>query len=420
MNNSSTHHHVDHLFRHQYGKMVAVLTNFFGLSHLELVEDAVQDTFIKATLQWRQQQPDQPEAWLMQAAKNRAVDLLRKIKADQTRHLNIQSGASAIPIQDIFMNHEVADSQLRMIFVACHPALSRDEQIAFALKTISGFSMKEIATALLIKDETIKKRLVRARKKLIDQHITLSYPQPHEIEDRMAGVLQIIYLIFNEGFHSTKTDRLVSKDLCGEALRLCKLLLQNENLRQGSVYALFALLCFHSSRLDSKINHANEIVDLEHQDRSKWYLPLIVLGNDALDKSKTYSDWSAYHFEAEIAAEHVQAIRFENTNWERILHLYEQFYNYSPSDQILLSMAAIYLRLKTPLKAKSKLNQIDGKRLGQRFYLLKGAYAEYFHQTRQSPQAITEIDLAITHCSNALEKAFLQKKKHEYSRHSSS
>jgi len=405
---------VDHLFRHQYGKMVAILTNFFGLAHLELIEDAVQDTFIKAALKWRQQQPDQPEAWLMKAAKNRTIDLLRQIKSEKERHLKINSGPASIPLQDIFMDHEVQDSQLRMIFVACHPALSREEQIAFALKTISGFSMKEIATALLKKDETIKKRLIRARKKIIDRNLTLSYPEPHEIESRMAGVLQIIYLIFNEGFHSAKADALISKDLCGESIRLCKLLLQKENFRQGSLYALFALLCFHSARLDSKINHNNEIVDLEHQDRSKWYLPLIVLGNNSYQKSNEFEDWSVYHFEAAIAAEHVRAISFKNTDWQRILELYEQFYSYSPADQILLSMAAIHLQIGELDMAKQKLDQIDGKQLGQRLYLLYGAYGaygDYYYKSKNLAKALAKIDLAIQHCSNNLEKQYLANKR---------
>ena len=159
---------VDHLFRHQHGKIVAVLSGIFGLHHLELIEDAVQDTFLKAATSWRNQIPDHPEAWLTQAAKNRTIDLLRQIN-------------------DRFLETDIADSQLRMIFVACHPALSKEEQIAFALKAISGFSMKEIAVALLLNEETIKKRLVRARKKITDLNITLSFPKPEQVPTPPGG-----------------------------------------------------------------------------------------------------------------------------------------------------------------------------------------------------------------------------------------
>lgn len=402
---------VDHLFRHQYGKMVAILTSFFGLEQLEMVEDAVQDTFVKATLQWRETLPENPEAWLLKAAKNRAIDLIRKIRAERNRYTKIASGSAAIQINEIFLDHEIEDSQLRMIFVACHPALSPEEQLAFALKTISGFSMQEIASALLLKEATIKKRLVRARKAMVEKQIKLSYPDPQEIDQRMAGVLQTIYLIFTEGFHSAKKDQLISKDLCGEALRLCRLLLKKENFRSGSVYALFALICFHTSRLESKISADNELVDLEHQDRSKWYLPLIILGNDALLKATEYSDRSAYHYEAAIAAEHVQAIRFENTDWNRILELYEQLYARQPTDSTLLSMATIHLQLGQLEKAKDLLDTISQSKLARRNYLLKGCYAEYYYRSGNRSLAITAMNNAIALCTNELEKRYLEKKK---------
>ncbi len=404
---------VDHLFRHQYGKMVAILSRIFGLAHLKLVEDAIQDTFIKATLQWRNGIPENPEAWLTQAAKNRVVDLLRQINAEQERYQKVSHGSIVLEISEFFLDHEVEDSQLRMILVVGHPALSREEQIAFALKTISGFSMKEIAAALLLKEETIKKRLIRARKKIKDQQIKLAYPLPHEIEDRMVVVLQVIYLIFNEGFHSTKSGSLISKELCGEALRLCKLLLVKERFRSGSLYALFALCCFHSSRMETKINTNNEIVDLQYQDRSQWYKPLIVLGNYAIQKSFEYGERSVYHYEAAIAAEHLKADRFESTDWRRILELYQHLYELQPNDNILLSMASVHLQAGQLDQAKLLLDRIMTSRLGARIYLLYGSYAEYYFRTDKTQQALTEINQAIALCSNDLEKAYLKKKREQ-------
>ena len=402
---------VDHLFRHQYGKMVAILTKFFGLSHLEIIEDAIQDTFVKATLQWRTKLPDNPEGWLMKAAKNRIIDLLRQIKAEQDRFEKVTSGSSTFQLHELFLDHEVDDSQLRMLFVACHPALSAEEQIAFSLKTISGFSMKEIAAALLLKDETIKKRLVRARKTIITAQIQMDYPAPKEVQDRIAGVMQVIYLIFNEGFHSTKSDQLISKDLCGEAIRLCKLLLKKDNFRSGSLYALFALMCFHSSRLESKINSKNEIVDLENQDRSKWYMPLIILGNDALNKALEYKDWSQYHYEAAIAGEHIKALRYENTNWKRIINLYQKLHELQPSASTLLSMAIVHIQLGQLKEAKRILDAIPPEELQQRMYLHHGCYAEYYFKIGHQKKAIDEIENAIKLCSNDLEKKYLSKKK---------
>lgn len=410
MNNHNQNSVVDHLFRHQYGKMVAILSKIFGLNHLELIEDAIQDTFLQAALKWRAGQPENPEAWLTKAAKNRTIDLLRKINAQKERHEKTIHGAATLEINDYFLDHEVTDSQLRMIFVACHPIFSKDEQIAFALKTISGFSMKEIAAALLQKEETIKKRLVRARKKIQESNIKLEYPNPNEIQSRISGVLQIIYLIFNEGFQSTKKDDLINKDLCGEALRLCKLLLIKENFRSGSVYALFALLCFHASRLEAKVQNG-EIVDLKNQDRSKWHMPLIVLGNDALSKSTEYEDYSLYHLEAAIASEHVRAIRFENTNWKQIVSYYDQMIGIMPSENFALSKAIALIQMNALEEAKTILDTIQPESMNQRKYLLYGAMAEYYVKNNEPDKAIIEVDKAIQACSSTLEIAYFKKKR---------
>ena len=225
---------IDYLFRHQYGKMVAIFTRVFGLSNLETIEDAVQDTFIQAVHTWKDKLPENPEAWLTQAAKNRIIDLFRKVKADTTRIKQLESGPSAISLNDLFLDHEIEDSELRMIFIACHPSLNPKDQIAFALKTISGFSGKEIAAALLNKEETIKKRLARARKSIQENNIKFDFPSASEVSQRLDNVLQVIYLIFNEGFHSNRTDIVIRKELCGEAIRLCKIVMKKEALRKDS------------------------------------------------------------------------------------------------------------------------------------------------------------------------------------------
>lgn len=390
--------------------MIAILSKIFGLSQLELIEDAVQDTFLKAFLRWRRELPDNPEAWLVQAAKNRTIDLIRQINAQKGRQEKVIHGSIALEINEYFLDHEVEDSQLRMIFVACHPAFTKEEQIAFALKAISGFSGKEVAAALLQKEESIKKRMSRARKKIKDLNITMDYPEQNKIQSRLSGVLQIIYLIFNEGFHSTKSDSLINKALCGEAIRLCKLLLVKETFRSGSLYALFALLCFHASRLESKIGDS-EIIDLEHQDRSKWHLPLILLANDAFKKSMQYDDRSAYHFEAAIAAEHIHAIKFENTNWSKILEYYDGMYELMPSDHILLSQATIYLQTQELDKAKSVLEKIRPDDLNQRKYLLDGCWADYYEKEGKVHEALTALDAAISLCTNLFEKKYLERKR---------
>ena len=407
------HKVVDHLFRHHYGKMVAILTRFFGLSYIETIEDAVQDTFIKATSQWRTKIPDNPEAWLNRVAKNRTIDILRSIQAEKNRNFTITTGASSLQIDELFLDHEVADSQLRMIFVASHPSLHPNEQIAFALKTISGFSTKEIAAALLTKEETIVKRLTRAKKSIRENNIQFKYPPPEAIHERMVRVMEVIYLTFNEGFHSTNTDKLVKEDLCGEAIRLCQLLLKKEQFRTGSLYALFALLCFHMSRLESKISIDNQIVSLKNQDRTKWYFPLVRMGNSAMNKAVEYDDTSVYHYEAAIASEHLNAKTFADTNWGNISNWYEQLYAFQPTIFTLLNQAIVQLQLNDFEKTLQLLKSIEVTDLGQRGYLYYGCYAEYYIKKSDNKKALFFLDKALLETTNTLEKEFLMRKREQ-------
>ena len=220
---------IDHLFRHHSGKMVSVLTRIFGLSNLEIVEDAVQDTFLKASINWRKQIPDNPEAWLTKAAKNRVLDIFRRIKTERKHLPELKNGIESIAINELFLENEIEDAQLRMIFTACHPKLDPKDRIAFALKTISSFSSKEIASALLTKEGTIRKRIFRARKTIQESKIEFKIPQGKALPIRIESVLEVLYLIFNEGFHSNNKNILIRKELCGEAMRLCKYLLKNKH-----------------------------------------------------------------------------------------------------------------------------------------------------------------------------------------------
>ena len=401
---------VDHLFRHQSGKMVSILTRIFGLTHLETIEDAVQDTFVKASLSWREQKPNNPEAWLMRAAKNRVIDLLRKLSSEKDLYNKLETGTSAISIEKLFLDHEIEDSQLRMIFTACHPMLDIRDQIAFSLKLIAGFSQKEIASALLIKEETVKKRISRSRKKIIDSEIKFEFPLGKELPKRLNQVLKVLYLIFNEGFHSNKQDALIRKELCGEAIRMNKLLLNKDITRSGSSYALFALFCYQSARLDSRISENGELIDLKHQDRSLWHWPLIELGNNAMNKSLEMNDFGQYHLEAAIASEHLKAMSFEETDWKKILFWYQKYYVILPSDLTLLNMAIIKIELKDYENAWEDLSQINSEKLEQRKYLYYGTLAEYYIANKKNEEAIKYMNLSIQYCSNKKEKSFLKRK----------
>ncbi len=402
---------IDHLFRHQYGKMVSILTRIFGLAHLETIEDAVQDTFAQAVLSWRNKMPENPEAWLTQAAKNRTIDLFRKLKAERNRIPEINHGPAAMAIHDLFLDNEIADSQLRMIFAACHPSLNSKDQISFALKTISGFSIKEIASALLLKEETIKKRLSRARKVIQKESISFKIPQGQKLPTRLNRVLEVLYLIFNEGFHSNRKNRLIRQELCGEAIRLCKMLLENEFTNSSSAYALFALMCFQSARLKSKVNEHNEIIDIKNQDRSLWYFPLVSLGNDAMMKAVEQNEYSSYHFEAAIAAEHLKAVSFEDTNWDKILMWYERLYEMQASPFTLLNLVVVQLQRGEYDIASELLEKVDPNELEQRAYLYYGSLAEFFIKKGEGERAIESINTALKLVVNDAERNYLLKKK---------
>jgi RNA polymerase sigma-70 factor (ECF subfamily) len=402
---------LDHLFRHQYGKMVSILTRIFGLSHLELIEDAIQDTFIKALQAWKVHPPENPEAWLMQAAKNRTLDLLRKLSAEQQRALKLYSGPAAIAINDLFLDTEIVDSQLRMIFTACHPGLHPREQIAFALKTLSGFSTAEIARALLLKEETVKKRLSRARKAILQRGVNFEIPTGHDLPDRLQMVLKVIYLMFNEGFHSGGKDEIVREELCGEAMRLCRMLMENEYTKKDVVYALFALFCFNSARLKSKVGVENEIISLKEQDRSLWDFELFKLGNMAMHKAVGAAEYSSYHYEAAIAFEHLKARSFSETNWHRIIRWYGCLQQEQPSPLNILNMAMAELERGETARCEELMNEIEVEALEQRAYLYYGLKAELYTRTNRVKKAKEQLSMAIHKVQNHAEKQFLKQKK---------
>ncbi len=391
--------------------MVSVLCRIFGIENLEHIEDAIQDTFAKAAISWRNGTPDNPEAWLTTAAKNRALDLFRQLKSEKERNRYFANSTSAIAFSELFLENEIADSQLRMIFMACHPSLDSRDQIAFALKSIAGFSQKEIASALLLKDETIRKRLTRARSAITKKGLVFEIPQGIALAKRQIRVLEVLYLLFNEGFHSTKKDILVRKELCGEAMRLCKLLIEHPQICNEESQALFALMCFHSARIDSKINEANELIDLRFQDRTKYYVPLIFLGHEMMTKATKSGQYSYYHYEAAIASEHLLAKTFEETNWTKIIYWYDKLQKTSPSPLNLLNMAIAFLELSRPNKAIDLLRQVNPLDLGQREYLFYGSMAEYYQAVKNYLQALKSYDKAISLVKNISELNYMQNKR---------
>lgn len=364
MQSAETDKLVDHLFRHEAGKMVAVLSRLFGLHNLQTAEDVVQDAFIKAQQSWKfNNLPNDPSAWLMQVAKNRAIDIIRRqnnfnvYSKELVAELNEQS---ANPLDQFFHELEIADSQLRMMFACCHPALKQEDRVALTLKTVSGFSMQEIARSLLTNEAAVQKRLHRAKEFLKNNHIRLEIPAGSALKNRLETIHTVLYLLFNEGYNSLKADELIRKDLCAEAMRCCKLLCEHNAGDHPSTFALLSLMCFQASRFNSRIDDNNDIILLQQQDRKKWDRELINIGVHYLNKSGTGDELSVYHIESAIAAEHCLAKTFAATNWERLLQLYDMLQEVNPSPAVQLNRAVVLAELGAIESAIQSILSITG------------------------------------------------------------
>lgn len=406
----------DHLFRHEAGKMVAVLTRIFGLPNIEIAEDIVQDAFAQALKEWTFKTPPNPSAWLMMTAKNKAIDILRRERyqknyEDETSR-ELQSEYSSIPIiENLFLQNEIKDSQLRMIFACSHPSLSYSDQIAFTLKFCSGFSVDEIAAALLSNSEKIKKRIQRARKLISEKNIHFDIPVGTELKKRLDVVLHAIYLLFNEGYNSGNKSDLIRKDLCEEAIRLALMLTENEYIMQPKCFALVALMSLLASRFESRLDINGEIILLEEQNRKKWNSDLIKIGLYYLNKSSEGNEITDYHIEAAIVAEHSIAKNFKETNWKRILHLYDLLRKINPSPVVLLNRAIVVGKISGAKAAINEINSIpEVEKYIKSNYLFSAVLGELYSQMENKAEAKKHFVIAISLTNSNAEKKLIQKK----------
>ena len=288
--------------------------------------------------------PDNPRAWLYRAAKNRALDHLRRHRTWQDKIApNIAQAWSDVPDEEhldaLFLDAEIEDSQLRMLFACCHPTLPPEGQIALMLKTLSGLSVAEIAAAFLTNKDTIEKRLYRTRERIRQERIALEVPQGAELPPRLDGVLKAVYLLFSEGYHSTSSDAVIRRDLCDEALRLADLLAHHQVVGLPKSQALVSLLCFQASRFDARLDANGQIILLENQNRTQWDQSLIAKGFAHLTRSAVGGEVSEYHLEAAIASYHAQAENLEKTNWQAIFYLYQLLWQRQPTPIVAFNRA---------------------------------------------------------------------------------
>ena len=398
--------------------MVSVLTKIFGAENLETAEDVVQQTFIDAMQVWKLKGvPDNPSAWLYRVAKNKAIDVIRKNKhsqlydfSDSERVLLKSEYTLATTMENLWKEELVKDDMLRMMFACCHSDISEENQITLILKTLCGFSTAEIAKTFLTSEDTVSKRLYRTKEFFRQNKIKMEIPSEHELKKRTDAVLNSIYLLFNEGYNSTHSDELIRKDLIDEAMLLCKLLTENKGTQLPEVFALMALMCFHSSRIASRLTPEGEIILLSRQDRSKWNYNLISEGNAYMDKAAFGGKISSYHIEAAIAFEHCIADNFEKTNWERILELYDWLCKSNPSDITEINRAVVILKLHGASAALTALNDLKDKNKTENYYLYQSLLGEIYREQNSKAKAKSHYEKAIKLTHSDKEKKLLNEK----------
>lgn len=331
MNNTQL---IPHLFRTEFGKISSVLNKYFGLARIEIAEDIASETFVAALETWPYKGiPENPTAWLYFVAKNKAKNYLAREQLYEekiTKKVNLTGDEFESPEFDL-SEKNILDSQLQMLFAVCHPVLSVESQIGLALRILCGFGINEIATAFFTNKETINKRLFRAKEKLRELNISIEKPHEYSITERLDSVLTTLYLLFNEGYYSETNNNIIRKELSLEAMRLAQLITENAATNLPKVNALLALMCFHASRFDARLNKAGDIVLYHEQDSTAWNQELIAKGAFYFLQSANGLQLSKYHLEAGIAYWHT--IKEDSAEkWEQILQMYNQLLQieYSP------------------------------------------------------------------------------------------
>ncbi|SHG77160.1 RNA polymerase sigma factor [Flagellimonas flava] len=402
---------IEHLFRNEYGKVVAVLLRKYGTSHIEKIEDAVQDTFLKAMKVWGYKGvPDNPTAWLYRVANNALIDVLRRLKKSSHLEENKSIETEESANDEVLLENVISDSQLQLVFACCDPSLSEEHQIILSLKLIGGFSNKELAEALLKKEEAVAKSFTRAKKKFRKEVQMLRIPVQMGLQSRLFVVLRVIYLLFTEGYAASTGSQVIKRDICYEALRLALLLQENKYCQHPNLNALIALMCFHSSRFDARLNGNGTLATLEFQDRSKYNLELIQIGIYHLERAGTLDKMpSNYHLEAARSYYHCEAKSFEKTNWKSILHLYDVQLKQQYSPMVALNRIVPFAKIHGPKKGLQELRELSSTISFENSGLFYAIKAELLKEMDDS-QYRSVLEKAIDLTQNELVKAHLRNK----------
>lgn len=396
--------------------MVATLTRIFGVHNLALAEDVVQDAFCRALEVWKfRGVPENPSAWLMATAKNRALDLLRhdhtvRTFAPEVKRL-LQSAETFVPaVEELFAPNAIKDDLLRMMFSCCHPRLAEEAQVALVLHILCGFSVSEIASAFVSGHAAIEKRITRAKKVLATSKKLFDIAAASEFSKRLPAVHRALYLLFNEGYHGAFAETAVRAELCREAMRLTAMLLEHPLGITPATYALAALMCFDAARLPARVDASGNLNSLFEQNRSQWDQQLVVEGLKLLELSATGFELTEYHIEAAIASIHTRALRAEDTDWAHIVSLYDTLMTIRPSPIVALNRAIAIGQNEGPERGLEEIRSIsDSDRLAA-YPFYSAALGEFELRLGRHETAREHFQTALALARSPMERRFLDQR----------
>jgi RNA polymerase sigma-70 factor (ECF subfamily) len=404
-----------HLFRENSGKMLAVLTRMFGLQQIDDLLDVVHDTFESALIQWRYQGvPVNAPGWLMQVAKNKSINKFKRnskiISFSSSSFIENADTSFEIQMEHLLLADEIEDSQLRLLLTCCSPVFSEKNQIILTLNILCGFGTSEISNALLMNKDAVKKALLRTKMELKQMGHLLLTPLPLKLKKRVRIVHTILYLVFNEGYKTTRNNCVINNDLCYEAIRLTKMMLKPGVALKSESNALLALMFFNLSRFPSRINLEGEIMSLQEQDRKKWDRVFIEEGYHYLKTATTDDTISPYHIEAIIASLHCSAATYEDTDWTKIAYLYYQLEQLTKSPMVSLNRIVAESYLTNSMLQLEQLDKLKNNPSLKNHYLLYAAEGDLLKRSGKLGQAKIAFEKACKLVTSSTDKRFIQKK----------